>query len=238
MCYVDLGLVFPLSSECIVIFADVAKLHSSFLLRIAALVEHIRLLVFFFFVSCDGFCIDGILWTQLIRDLFSSPFIFFWLLGLFAESTHIRHSRLFLCGWVLGRRLSISWCWLSLNRRWRCFLTLRWFFRLFFLWFLVLWRHGIKDSRWFYLFFVFSKGGNVDGLALVLIESFDWIFEFVVERTPVTTIGFDDTFDEVEGYVEPFLGLFLMFFLRAPQGITIILAHLISDFSLVMALLN
>jgi hypothetical protein len=176
-------------------------------------------------------------WTQFIRDLFSRPFIFLWLFGLFSKATHIRHSWLLLCRWILSRWLSISWCWLSLNRRRRRLLTLCWFFRLFFLGLLVLGWHGVEHSRWFYLFLVFGKCGNVDGLSFILIESFDWIFKLVVEGTPVTTIGLDYTFDEVERYVEPFLRLFHMFLLGALQGITVILAHLIPDLSLILTLL-
>lgn len=117
-------------------------------------------------------------------------------------------------------------------------MTICWFLRLFFFGFLILRRHGIKDSRWLHFFLVLGKGCDVDGLALVLIESFNWVFKLVVEGAPVTTVGLNYAFDEVEGYVEPFLGLFLMFFFGALHGVTVILTHLIPDLSLVLTLLD
>jgi hypothetical protein len=83
-------------------------------------------------------------WPQLVRNVFLR-LIFFGFFWLFAESSHIGHSRL-LFGWGFGwRRLSVDWRF-TICRRWRSFLPFRLLLRFFLLRLLVLGRNGVEHS--------------------------------------------------------------------------------------------
>lgn len=150
------------------VFSDVTKLHSSLLLGIHTLIEHVRFLVLLLLVHTHCIHENWMLWLQFIRHLFNW-LIFIRLFRLFAKSTHIWNSWLFFL-----RIFSRNWCWLPFSWRnfWRhTFLAFKRFFRLFFLWFFVLRRYWIQHSWRTLILFVLGKRGDIDGLSLVFSQS-------------------------------------------------------------------
>jgi len=232
---VDLRDVFSLPPQTIVVLPDVSQLHVPFLLRLVPHVKHVRLLVLLLPVHADRLSKDGMLGLQLVRHILGR-LILIGLFRLLPESAHVGNCR-WLLHWVFccWRRLSLDKRF-SFSRRRCCLLALRSFFGFFLFGLLVLGRHGVEHSRGFDFFLVFGEGGDIDGLPFVLVEPFDWVLQLVVKGPPVPSIRLHYPLNHVKGDVEPLLSLFRLFLLGPLHGLPVLLAHLVSDFSLVVAL--
>lgn len=176
-------------------------------------------------------------WTQFVRNLLWG-FIFIGFFWLFSESSHIWNSWLLL-SWVLSCWRCLSVCrWLALRSWWCAFLALRGFFWLFLLWLLVFRRNRVQYSWRFDLFLIFSKGSDINCFSLIFLESLSWVLQFVMQGPPMSSIWLYDSFDVIKRDVKPLLDFLNFFFLWMLDGISVLFAHLISDFSLILALLD
>lgn len=176
--------------------------------------------------------------AQLIRNFFWG-LIFIRLLRLLAEPAHIWDTWLFF-GLILSRwSLSIYSNFTTFWDWWSCsILPLCWLFRLLFFWLFIFRRNRVQYSWWLHLFFVLSESCNIYSFPLILGESLSWIFEFIMKCSPMPLIRLNYPLDVIERYIEPLFSFFSFVLFRALHGISVLFAHLISDLSLILALLN
>jgi hypothetical protein len=215
MYQLNLCLVLPLMFQVWLVVLDVSLLEVSLGFALGSQIELKTLFVLLWLVL--AYCVneDGIFGSEFVWDIFRR-LLFIWLPRLFTKTSHIRLGRLYL--WWLSDYLTL----LRLYFRSRSS-SLRWNFSSLDLFFLdyrrfILGWHRIQHSLWLYFIPILIKICNVNNLPLIILESFGGIFDFTVNSPPISAIGIDDSFYQIERYIGQFLLGFFFALFRGKMG--------------------